>query len=318
MSAAQPEPTAWGAPEHQLAQPGAPGHGVQDRVAPAASALSVSNLVVEYPGRRRGSRVRVIEDVSFELAPGETLALVGESGSGKSTIGNTVLGLVPPAAGSIVLNGRDVSNVPVKRRGSIATQLQAIFQDPYGSLNPSMRVGDILAEPLWASKQATRAEARARVEELLRRVGLPADAAGRYPAAFSGGQRQRLAIARAVSVNPSVVICDEPTSALDVSTQGAVLELLAELQTSLNVAYLFITHDLALVRSFADRVAVLRKGRIVEQGVATEVCDHPKELYTRALMSATPVPDPAIQRQRRASRVAVLAQLRASEGLVAE
>ncbi|WP_353115250.1 ATP-binding cassette domain-containing protein [Microbacterium sp.] len=277
------------------------------------TALAVTGLRVEYPGGRRRGPVRVIDDVGFRIATGETLALVGESGSGKSTIGKAILGLVPAAAGRIELGGRDITAIPVRRRAAFARELQVVFQDPYGSLNPSLRIGDILSEPLEAGGGMPRAEARRVVRDLLSRVGLPADAADRYPGSFSGGQRQRIAIARAVSVDPAVIICDEPTSALDVSTQVQVLELLRELQQNLGVAYLFITHDLALVRGFADRVAVLRGGRIVEEGAAAAVCDAPRDLYTQALMGATPVPDPVRQRERRVARRELLTRLRESE-----
>lgn len=262
-------------------------------------ALTVEGLSVSYPGRGwRAPRREVVHDVSLSIAAGETVALVGESGSGKSTIGNAVLGMVEPSAGSIRLGGREISRLRGAGRRAIAADLQAVFQNPYGSLNPSLRVGTILAEPLRAGGMPA-AEAGRRVRELLTKVGMPADAADRRPSAFSGGQRQRIAVARAVAMEPKVIVCDEPTSALDVSTQATVLALLRELQAELSVAYLFITHDLAIVREFADRTCVLREGCIVEEGNSASVCDHPRDAYTQRLVAAAPVPDPVEQRRRR-------------------
>lgn len=264
--------------------------------------LTVSNLSVEYPGRTRRSPRRVIEDVTFEIATGQTLALVGESGSGKTTIARAILGLVRPSAGTIALGGNKLTHRSVRERRRVARDLQAVFQDPYSSLNPSLQIGTILTEPLRVQQKVSGEVARAKVKELLLRVGLPEDAAKRYPAHFSGGQRQRIAIARALAVSPKLVICDEPTSSLDVSTQAAVLALLAELQRSTGLSYLFITHDLAVVRHFADDVMVLCQGRLVEQGTAEQVCDSPKAPYTQALVAAAPVPDPILQRNRRIAR----------------
>jgi len=265
-------------------------------------ALVVDGLAVEYPPRRfRGAPARVIDDVTFHVGRGETLALVGESGSGKTTIGRAVLGLAPITAGRVVVDGTDATRLSARARRPLAATLQAIFQNPYGSLNPALTIGRTIAEPLRAGGVA-RAEIPARIADLLTRVGLPADAASRYPAQFSGGQRQRIAIARAVARGPRLIVCDEPTSALDVTTQAAALELLSELQGTLGCAYLFITHDLAVVREFADRVIVLEKGRIVEDGGAREVCDAPQHPYTRSLIAAAPVPDPVLQRRRREER----------------
>lgn len=265
----------------------------------AFPALTVENLSVSYAGRGwRSPRVRVVRDVSFSIGVGETVALVGESGSGKSTIGNAVLGLVSPDGGSIRVDGRDVVEMRGTERRAMASDLQAVFQNPYGSLNPSLTVGSTLAEPLRASG-VSRAEAHRRVLELLARVNLPNDAAERLPGAFSGGQRQRIAIARAVALQPRLIVCDEPTSALDVTTQAAVLTLLRELQSDLQVSYLFITHDLAVVRDFANRACVLRGGEIVEDGPAEDVCVSPAHPYTRRLLAAAPVPDPILQRERR-------------------
>ncbi len=267
-------------------------------------ALAVDNLVVEYPPRRwRGNPVRVITDVSFTVPRGETVALVGESGSGKTTIGRAVLGLVPVTGGRIVVDGADTTGLSPRARRPLAANLQAVFQNPYGSLDPALTIGATLAEPLRAGGVA-RGDVPRRIAELLRRVGMPADSAQRYPAQFSGGQRQRIAIARAVARGPQLIICDEPTSALDVTTQAAALELLGELQSSLGCAYLFITHDLAVVREFADRTIVLEKGVIVESGNSVDVCERPQHPYTQRLVAAAPVPDPRMQKIRREERLA--------------
>jgi peptide/nickel transport system ATP-binding protein len=272
--------------------------------------LDVAGIRVTY-GRRRHRLFGGVQqpkdavaDVSFTVAPGEILALVGESGSGKTTIGRAVLGLTPPSAGSIRFNGHDITHLKPAERRVLASELQAIFQNPYGSLNPSLTIGNILTEPLRATQQMSREASTALIADLLTKVGMPPDAAARYPSNFSGGQRQRIAIARALSVNPRLVICDEPTSALDVSTQATVLALLRELRDQTGMSYLFITHDLAVVRHFADRVAVLDHGRIVEVGDVTSVCDHPQNPYTQALVAAAPVPDPIVQKRRREARLA--------------
>lgn len=266
--------------------------------------LRVENLSVEFRAAGRRGRFRAVDDVSFTVAPGETVALVGESGSGKSTIGRAVLGLTPPAAGTIAFDGADVTHRNRKTQRALARHLQVVFQDPYSSLNPSKTIGESLTEPLRGQGQLDRRAAQTRVSTLLTSVGLPEDAVNRYPNHFSGGQRQRIAIARALVLEPSLIVCDEPTSALDVSTQAQVLELLRELQGRLGLAYLFITHDLAVVRHFADRVLVLRRGALVEQGGALEVCESPQDAYTRQLIAAAPVPDPRIQAQRREARLA--------------
>jgi len=269
-----------------------------------ADVLVVEGLAVDYKLRRQTSRA--VSDVGFQVAAGETVALVGESGSGKSTIGNAVVGLVPITAGQVILNGKDITHATGRQRRSFAGQVQMIFQNPYGSLNPALTVEQILAEPLTAGLGLSFREAASRTVELLERVHLPADVMKRRPGAFSGGQRQRIAIARAVALRPSLIICDEPTSALDVTTQAAVLDLLAELQREINMSYLFITHDLAVVKSFASRVVVLQHGRIVETGTSSQVCNAPINPYTRALVAAAPVPDPVIQRQRRVARLGAL------------
>jgi peptide/nickel transport system ATP-binding protein len=265
--------------------------------------LQVQDLVVTFPGRR-GSSTTVIHGVSFDLAAGETLSLVGESGSGKTTIGRAILGLAPVTTGTINLRGRAISNVPRRERRKLAKDIQVVFQDPYSSLNPSMTVESILVEPLAA---AGVTEGRARVRELLDAVGLPDNAGSRYPREFSGGQRQRIAIARALALRPSVIVCDEPTSALDVTTQATVLTLFKELQEATGVAYLFISHDLGVVNEISDRIAVLYRGEIVEIGEAHQVATAPRHAYTRRLQMAAPVADPAKQRIRRNQRLALAA-----------
>lgn len=262
--------------------------------------LEVDDVSVAYrnPGLLR-KPFTAVHHVSFVIEPGETVALVGESGSGKSTLGRAILGLTPIASGAIRFDGMDITRRTASERRQLARSLQAVFQDPYSSLNPTRTIKKSLAEPLRAQKSMTRQEARDQVHSILDRVNLPPDAADRYPSRFSGGQRQRIAIARALALTPRLVVCDEPTSALDVSTQALILDLLRELQGRLSLAYLFITHDLAVVRHFADRVLVIQHGRLVEQGTALQICTEPAELYTRQLVAAAPVPNPALQRKRR-------------------
>ena len=266
--------------------------------------LQVRDLVVRFPGRRRGAATTVIDGVSFDLAPGETLSLVGESGSGKTTIGRAILGLAPVTVGSITFRGETISNVSRSRRRKLASDIQVVFQDPYSSLNPSMTVESILVEPLAAVGVR---DGRNRVRRLLDAVGLPAGAGQRYPREFSGGQRQRVAIARALALEPAVIVCDEPTSALDVTTQATVLSLFKDLQTATGVAYLFISHDLGVVNEISDRIAVLYKGRIAEIGTAHQVSTAPRHEYTHRLQMAAPVADPHKQRERRQERLTLLA-----------
>ena len=265
-----------------------------------APLLKIEGLVVNFGTKRKP--FHAVDVVDLEIAEGETVGLVGESGSGKSTIGRAVLGLNPVSQGKITFNGSDISHVHAKDRKDVAEHLQVVFQDPYSSLNPSLTVGEILSEPLMAKKAMSKEEARARIQELLGRVGLPADAIDRYPSRFSGGQRQRIAIARALALSPKLVICDEPVSALDLSTQAQVLNLLAELRGKSGLAYLFIAHDLAVVKHLSQRIVVLYRGRIMEEGKASEVYNNPKHPYTKALLAAAPVPDVDEQRERRAKR----------------
>ena len=252
---------------------------------PSVPALAVRDLTVRYG--RAGKTPPAVDDVSFDVVPGETLGLVGESGSGKSTIGKAILGLQPATAGQVLLHGTDITRASLRRRRVAAIDLRVVFQDPYSSLNPDQTIGQTLTEPLRVLR-VPKDERSSRVAGSLTAVGLPADAAGRYPARFSGGQRQRIAIARALVCDPTVLICDEVTSALDVSVQAAIVELLGSLQRDLGLSMLFITHNLPLVRSIAQRVAVLSKGSIVELGDTAQVLTDPQQPYTRQLLSDTP------------------------------
>jgi peptide/nickel transport system ATP-binding protein len=268
--------------------------------------LAVRDLVVEYPAPRgRKNAFRALHSVSIDVKPGETVGLVGESGSGKTTLGRAILGLAPVTSGEIQFDGRDISHASTRERRALAKDVQVVFQDPYTSLNPAMTIGQILGEPLRAGGVGRR-DAESRIGELLERVRLPADAAARYAREFSGGQRQRVAIARALALQPRLIVCDEPVSALDLSTQATVLDLLIELQDSLGVAYLFVSHDLSVVRYVSHRVAVMYRGEIVEMGDGIQVTTRPEQAYTRKLMLAAPVPDPRQQAINRAARAALV------------
>ncbi|WP_432246178.1 ATP-binding cassette domain-containing protein (plasmid) [Arthrobacter sp. G.S.26] len=264
--------------------------------------LNIDGLRVSYPGRGfRAKPHEVLHGVSLTIAEGETLGVVGESGSGKTTIGRAVLGLVKPSGGRVSFRDKDITHVSPKQRRELAKDIQVVFQDPYTSLNPSMTIGDILSEPLVVQGQSDK-EARARVGMLLDEVGLPADAIERLPREFSGGQRQRVAIARALAPKPKLIVCDEPVSALDLSTQARVLDLLVDIQRQTGVAYLFVSHDLAVVRHVSHRVSVVYKGDIVETGSAEQVTSEPEHPYTQRLLLAAPVADPLEQEKRRAER----------------
>ncbi|WP_431075545.1 dipeptide ABC transporter ATP-binding protein [Microbacterium phyllosphaerae] len=274
----------------------------------AEQLLRVDDLEVTYPGRR-GQTFVAVNGVSFSIQKGETLGLVGESGSGKSTIGRAILGLAPVTGGEILWDGGSIAYADRSRRRELSSDIQVVFQDPYSSLNPAMAVEDILVEPLLIDPEVTRPDALKRVRALLDAVHLPQDAGRRRAREFSGGQRQRIAIARALSRAPRLIICDEAVSALDLSTQASVLDLFSELQQRTQVAYLFISHDLDVVRHIADRTAVIQKGVFVEVGDSEDVATNPVDTYTRRLAAASPYPDPIIQAERRERRTADLASL---------
>ncbi|QDG68654.1 ABC transporter ATP-binding protein [Pseudarthrobacter sp. NIBRBAC000502772] len=272
--------------------------------------LRVDNLVVEYAGKGfRARKFRALTDINISIGQGETLGLVGESGSGKTTLGRAVLGLAPVSGGKITFEGQDISHATRKQRRVLSRDMQVVFQDPYTSLNPALEIGDILAEPLGVQGME-QAAAKKRVKELLDQVGLPSDAIHRLPREFSGGQRQRVAIARALALSPKLIVCDEPVSALDLSTQARVLDLFLQIQRDTGVSYLFVSHDLDVVRHISHRVAVMYRGEIVEQGPADVVTRDPEHPYTQRLLLASPVPDPDRQEKRRADRHRLLEEQR--------
>ena len=269
----------------------------------AETLLEVAGLRKHYPARARGmfgtrEQVRAVEDVSFSIDAGETLGLVGESGCGKSTVGKALLRLVEPTAGHIRWRGRRIDALRRSEMRPLRRELQAVFQDPYASLNPRMRAADIVAEPIRNFERLPRAQVLERVRLLFQRVGLRADQMNKYPYEFSGGQRQRLGIARALAPAPRLIVCDEPVSALDVSIQAQVVNLLTDLQGEMGLSYLFIAHDLAVVRHISRRVAVMYLGRIVELADKASLFGSPRHPYTEGLLSAVPVPDPSRRRQR--------------------
>jgi peptide/nickel transport system ATP-binding protein/oligopeptide transport system ATP-binding protein len=269
-----------------------------------APVLEVQDLVKHFPAQRSAfgkvlATVKAVDGVSFTLRAGETLAVVGESGCGKSTVGRLVMRLIDSTQGVIRLDGEDVTTLSDREFRSYRRNIQLIFQDPFASLNPRMTVGEILAEPLMLHKIVPAGERRERVAELLRTVGLQPQQAARYPHEFSGGQRQRIVIARALAVDPKIIVCDEAVSALDVSIRAQILNLLKDLQAKLGLAYIFISHDLGVVKHIADRIAVMYLGRIVETGTSEQVFADPRHPYTRALLSAIPVASPQARRERR-------------------
>ena len=270
--------------------------------------LSVTDLKVHFPIRRgllldrTVDHVKAVDGVSFEIPEGQTLGLVGESGSGKSTTAYATLQLVRPTHGSVRFAGRELTTLRREELRRVRRDIQIVFQDPYASLNPRMTVGRIVGEPLQTHSVGSRRSRRAAVADLLELVGFDPSYTNRYPHEFSGGQRQRIGIARALALNPKLIVCDEPVSALDVSIQAQILNLLKDLQRDLGLTYLFIAHDLAVVRGMSDTIAVMREGVIVEQGPAERVYTQPQTGYTRALLAAVPVPDPERMQERKAER----------------
>jgi len=271
--------------------------------APRDALLEVAGLRKHFPTKAgllaRGAKVLAVDGVSFWVREGETLGLVGESGCGKSTTGKLILRLIEPTEGQVLWRGRRIDRLSRADMRPVRRELQAVFQDPYSSLNPRMRAVDIVAEPIRNYESLPVAAVRARAADLFERVGLRADQLTKYPYEFSGGQRQRLGIARALAVGPRLIVCDEPVSALDVSVQAQVINLLMDLQAEMNLSYLFVAHDLAVVEHISHRVAVMYLGKIVEIAPKREIFARPQHPYTEALLEAVPVPDPAIRKQRR-------------------
>ena len=270
--------------------------------------LEVTKLVKRFPIRsgllfeRTVGEIAAVNEISFEIAAGETLGLVGESGSGKSTAGYCILQLLKPTSGSVRFEGVELTELGREALRRMRREMQIVFQDPYSSLDPRMTVGDIVGEPLIVHGIGTRKDRSIRIRELLDVVGFNPSFTNRYPHEFSGGQRQRIGIARALALSPKLIVCDEPVSALDVSIQAQILNLLKDLQQDFGLTYLFIAHDLAVVRSMSDQIAVMNKGQLVEIGPAEQVYTNPQDDYTKALLSAVPIPDPRAMKERKAAR----------------
>jgi peptide/nickel transport system ATP-binding protein len=266
--------------------------------------LRVEDLKVYFPIRsglvieRRVGEIKAVDGVSFELQRGETLGLVGESGCGKTTVGRTILRLYDPTEGRIMFEGKDIAKLSEKQMRSLRRRMQMVFQDPYSSLNPRQNVGNIVAEPLRVHGLASGRDVEKQVQHLLDVVGLPQGAANRYPHEFSGGQRQRIGLARSLALNPDLIVADEPVSALDVSIQAQIINLLEDLQSEFDLTFMFIAHDLAVVRHISDRIAVMYLGKIVEVAPADQLYVSPLHPYTIALLSAVPIPDPAVEHAR--------------------
>jgi peptide/nickel transport system ATP-binding protein len=303
----QPPPPRLTTPTPDGSQRFVPEMGGENVSTQQAPLLEVIDLVKHFPVKRglfgrEVDRVRAVDGVSLTVQRGETLGLVGESGSGKSTLARAILRLLEPTSGSIRFEGREIASLSQRQMRPIRRDLQIVFQDPYSSLNPRKRVGQIVGASL--ALQETNLDTRKRVEELLERVGLSTEHYDRYPHEFSGGQRQRVGIARALAMEPKLVVADEPVSALDVTIQAQILALLADLQKDFGLSYIFVTHDIGVVRHVSDRIAVMYRGKIVEEGLADQVCEHPSHPYTQALLEAVPIPDPREARARRQTVVA--------------
>jgi oligopeptide transport system ATP-binding protein len=274
-------------------------------MADGAPLLEVTDLVKHFPIKkgllidREVDQVRAVDGVSFSVPQGQTLGLVGESGSGKSTVCRVMLQLLKPTSGSVRFEGQEITGLSRRALRPLRREMQMIFQDPYASLNPRKRVGQIVGDPLKLQDLASGSELRRQVQGLLERVGLSSEHYYRYPHEFSGGQRQRIGIARAIALKPKLVVADEPVSALDVSIQAQIVNLLDDLQDELGLTYVFVAHDIGVVRHISDRIAVMHNGKIVEQGSADQVCEHPSDDYTKKLLAAVPVPDPRESRARR-------------------
>ncbi len=267
--------------------------------------VEVTDLVKHFPIKagllvdREVDQVRAVDGISFSAARGQTLGLVGESGSGKSTACRAMLQLLAPTSGSVRFEGEEIAGLSRREMRPLRREMQMIFQDPYASLNPRKRVGQIVGDPLKLQGVASGSELRRQVQELLVRVGLSSEHYDRYPHEFSGGQRQRIGIARAIALKPKLIVADEPVSALDVSIQAQIVNLLDDLQDELGLTYVFVAHDIGVVRHISDRIAVMHDGKIVEEGTADQVCEHPRDDYTKKLLAAVPIPDPRESRARR-------------------
>jgi oligopeptide transport system ATP-binding protein len=271
----------------------------------AAPLLEVTDLVKHFPVKRgllidrTVDKIRAVDGVSFTVGAGETLGLVGESGSGKSTLGRAVLQLVKPTSGSVRFEGREIAGLSRRAMRPLRREIQMVFQDTSASLNPRKRIGQIVGEPLRLQGVAKGSELRREVQGLLERVGLAGEHYNRFPHEFSGGQRQRIGIARAIAPRPKLIVADEPVSALDVSIRAQIVNLLADLQQELGLTYVFVAHDIGIVRHVSDRIAVMHEGKIVEEGPADQVCERPRDPYTKQLLAAVPIPDPREARARR-------------------